>query len=593
VAPRRLVKRATYEHVRRLLADAGHEVLRRQQASVDRALRLHGVTALTAAGKPRTGAAQGRITASGAWNQAEWQSNVGDVVGQAAQDAADLAMADAVETVVQAAVAVMADPSGGIVNAIVGRANSIGEALGGRVNNAALTPDPLAAIADALGAAPQIIESQLGLAANTVATMTSDELAQWVVSQDAPTYLSATKTWNTVGDDKVRPDHEDAEGQEVAINEMFSVGGEDMVGPGDPDASDGNVVNCRCVAPETTVSAAVLAAARRSFEGQLLRLTTTFGHQLTATADHPVLTNWGWVPLGSLHPGDQVWRDRASQPMDRRVPDVEHVVASVEQVFDALVLAGGRSQRVRSLTVDLDGTASNEQVDVVRTHDGLAVYVDAALAQPTRESSLAFSHREVGATSDRAPGCLVAQAQTVGVGAPTRLDPGRTEPYPHGVAVDPEASRHRQLAGPVRVGAHDGGVVDREVTMSTLPVELETSGVTDGADLDPGSTEMLVDGVRVAPEIGGDPLGGLTSTVAPDYVADLRSVEFHGYVYDLTCSSGWFFANGIVLHNCWVTYDGMVPEGYEAPAYAGEGAVLPGEAEAGPTAALDVGGEAA
>jgi Phage Mu protein F like protein len=66
-------------------------------------------------------------------------------------------------------------------------------------------------------------------------------------NQIAPNML---KEWITVGDDKVRPAHEDAGAQytenPIPLDEPFDVGGEEMMFPGDPEASIENVINCRC-----------------------------------------------------------------------------------------------------------------------------------------------------------------------------------------------------------------------------------------------------------------------------------------------------------------------------------------------------------
>ena len=56
----------------------------------------------------------------------------------------------------------------------------------------------------------------------------------------------ATKVWRTTSDNP-RPAHEDADGQEVPIDEPFDVGGEDLMYPGDPDGSEENVINCMCI----------------------------------------------------------------------------------------------------------------------------------------------------------------------------------------------------------------------------------------------------------------------------------------------------------------------------------------------------------
>lgn len=56
------------------------------------------------------------------------------------------------------------------------------------------------------------------------------------------------KEWISAGDDRTREDHFDVDGQIVAMNEPFEVGGEQLDYPGDGSlgASAGNIINCRC-----------------------------------------------------------------------------------------------------------------------------------------------------------------------------------------------------------------------------------------------------------------------------------------------------------------------------------------------------------
>jgi hypothetical protein len=54
------------------------------------------------------------------------------------------------------------------------------------------------------------------------------------------------KSWLTVGDNDVRPSHEDAEGQEVDNDEKFVVGDSEADFPGDPDLPVEERANCRC-----------------------------------------------------------------------------------------------------------------------------------------------------------------------------------------------------------------------------------------------------------------------------------------------------------------------------------------------------------
>lgn len=56
------------------------------------------------------------------------------------------------------------------------------------------------------------------------------------------------KQWLTSGNDNVRPAHLEANGQTVPVDEPFFVDGEELMYPGDPSGSPGNVINCHCVA---------------------------------------------------------------------------------------------------------------------------------------------------------------------------------------------------------------------------------------------------------------------------------------------------------------------------------------------------------
>lgn len=54
------------------------------------------------------------------------------------------------------------------------------------------------------------------------------------------------KEWVAVGDNKTRPAHKNANGQQVPLDKPFNVGGEKLMYPGDPNGTAGNVINCRC-----------------------------------------------------------------------------------------------------------------------------------------------------------------------------------------------------------------------------------------------------------------------------------------------------------------------------------------------------------
>lgn len=70
---------------------------------------------------------------------------------------------------------------------------------------------------------------------------------QWGITQlTADGQWSAQKTWNTMGDDRVRVTHDDVDGMTVDASDSFTVGGEDLDYPGAPGGSMAETSGCRC-----------------------------------------------------------------------------------------------------------------------------------------------------------------------------------------------------------------------------------------------------------------------------------------------------------------------------------------------------------
>lgn len=75
-------------------------------------------------------------------------------------------------------------------------------------------------------------------------TLSASNHAAWESAQQSG--LSLTKVWLATGDNRTRPAHLDADGQEVGLDEDFEVGGEMLSYPGAPGGSAQNVCDCRC-----------------------------------------------------------------------------------------------------------------------------------------------------------------------------------------------------------------------------------------------------------------------------------------------------------------------------------------------------------
>ncbi len=144
------------------------------------------------------------------------------------------------------------------------------------------------------------------------------------------------KTWLATLDDKTRPEHAEAHGQTVGLNETFSVGGEDADYPGDPNLSDAMAAACRC----TVAYGETLAEAQG----------------LTAAGLRPSEERGIMAGMATKEQRRRRYERRAAHAQGKSAPDypVERLVISKAEVQEKLgIVASPRAIR-------FDGTAAIE-----------------------------------------------------------------------------------------------------------------------------------------------------------------------------------------------------------------------------------------
>lgn len=72
--------------------------------------------------------------------------------------------------------------------------------------------------------------------------------ASWLAAAQAPPDVVGGQQWIATRDGRTRPEHADADGQTVGVDEPFDIDGEPLMYPGDPNGSAAMTVNCRCTA---------------------------------------------------------------------------------------------------------------------------------------------------------------------------------------------------------------------------------------------------------------------------------------------------------------------------------------------------------
>jgi hypothetical protein len=152
--------------------------------------------------------------------------------------------------------------------------------------------------------------TRLSTLGRTVSTSLSGRMARYeaqATGQDL--------RWVTMGDHRVRDSHRAAQGQTVAHDEWFRIGGTPMEYPGDPAAPTEETVNCRCVLtlvdpperrfvqryiPREWLEAAASHSPVGSFPSGSAGLTASAPNQARAPKGTPIGGQWIDTPGGML-----------------------------------------------------------------------------------------------------------------------------------------------------------------------------------------------------------------------------------------------------------------------------------------------------
>ena len=321
----------------------------------------------------------------------------------------------------------------------------------------------------------------------------------------------------------------------------------------------------RCFPSGVVISAAQVSGAfRRWFDGEVITIRTAGGRDLTVTPNHPILTDHGFVAAGQLANGDNLISGFLRERMAMGDPYIDYGPTVIEQVFDA-VCVEGRRQRMVGVPVNFHGDGRHGEIEVVYPERKLPFGVQSALGQPVIQSRLAVSDRlrmirvfgcrgllELAQRWALATGCTVRRLdqflpfrigqafppQSIRFAASTGGDVGRDEMRTNGATRYVERTTQRQLALARLIAGNN-----------YRPVDLGTSRRLT-AKRDFCFTKPMAHGGSFDAECYAQGVDRFARDVTTDKVVSVNRDPFHGFVYNLQTESGWYIANGIIVHNC-------------------------------------------
>lgn len=313
--------------------------------------------------------------------------------------------------------------------------------------------------------------------------------------------------------------------------------------------------------PEGTLVQApgIEAASRRWYEGELVTIGTASGKQLSLTANHPVLTDRGWVPANLLMPGDEVFDGANAHSALGNIPDHKNVPVPIEDIFSSLRMVG-TLQNVPSATEDFHGDGIDSNVDIVLADRPLGLASHFALAEIGDQPRFALGGNF---SADFTGYGGILKALFISTDTSDSIMCG--------------GSLGNALLGGHLCGANQsgfGGVSDFNFVGNESLSDYSTRDLVASGYGEFGlPSQVLFDDFRFGEDVlatrwdappvpfsmetragyasrGKDLILRLTGQIAPDRVVSKMSREWSGHVYSLTSSQGWMVADGIVTSNC-------------------------------------------
>lgn len=325
--------------------------------------------------------------------------------------------------------------------------------------------------------------------------------------------------WRTAKDERVRgdpggqypkafPSHYDREGVRFAWDD-----------PPSEDEYDGHPgFPIQCVPGDTEILIpfnAAKKAYRRWHSGELTKIVTHPGESVRVTANHPVLTDRGWVAAKDVKHGDYLVKT-TDQCVKTRIGDPDRADSKASEVFGSLSF-NGIVHRVSPAASWLHGDASvDEKIQVVNVHRTLRDVANVKINEPFFDKVFAFAAKSAFGLRD------------LSLGVVAFLDAAR------GVVRSFSERHSLAFAGVTHAQEHRGA------TPTRLNAVAQQHGTDRSAmDLESLSDLFLADTVKVEPH-----------NFRFVKVSSVVRCAFSGFVYNFETAHGWYVADGLIVHNC-------------------------------------------
>lgn len=210
-----------------------------------------------------------------------------------------------------------------------------------------------------VGEAAQMIADSTGVSqarANVIARTETAKTNHDVSMARAKAIDVQKYSWETMQDEAVRPSHADLQGEIFDIDNPPDIEGEGPHGPGD-------WINCFPGSAKINSVSFIEKLYRRAYSGILISLVLDNGVVLSATPNHPILTENGFVAINAINKGENLV-GMSDKGIEMIHPYVNRDYPTFYEIFNALNLSPA-FLRSASIGGKFHGDITDQEVDII------------------------------------------------------------------------------------------------------------------------------------------------------------------------------------------------------------------------------------
>ena len=383
--------------------------------------------------------------------------------------------------------------------------------------------------------------------------------------------------WRTSQDERVRSEHRLLDGtiQEWA-NAPVTVRSGKRAGETNHPGQD-----IQCIPADSSVALADGAKKlfRRAYIGKLTTLVADDGTTLSATPNHPILTGSGWKRIGSVDPGEDIFKATGQRGHVREY-DVDQSILLIGDVFDAALKVFPPPMRQPGIRGQFHGDGTDEEVDIIDTDCRLPGEPDTTQSHLGCKEILAGADQHIpeiffGALGPPEFSLLGLWPATDGIvrGARklfslftsqlTHADEHRAaaaswlNPLLQKAVADESAAhsvffRDSLLAFPGKI------VDDNQFGIHILSIVRAVALAGGGNDIP--SAELLGECVCMATDIRRGAFEAGAIAHQPFRVVERFDLDHNGPVFNVETSCGWYAADDYIMKNCRCIAEPIFPD---------------------------------